>query len=124
MSTTAVRRGRTSRRAVPVARPRTRTPSAFLVEEEEGVFRLHFLEGRNFFVGRADACQLRIDSPEISRHHAIIRCHGDRFEILDCASTNGVRVNGRFVRARILADGDRVAFGRAEYRFHVLGDRP
>ncbi len=127
MSTTAARRGLRAQRAIPIVRRRCGPRTAFLVEDRDGVFRLHLLEGRNFFVGRAEACQLRIDEPEISRHHAIIRCHDDRYEVFDCASTNGLRVNGRIVRAQVLADGDVMAFGRWECRFQLLrgpGDRP
>lgn len=64
--------------------------------------------GETAVVGRARDCDLRIDLPSISRHHARITA-GPRPEIEDLGGTHGVRVAGR--KARV---GDKVALGRGD----------
>lgn len=98
-------------------------PGAFLTEGRGGQVRIHFLDGRNHLVGRSSECQIRLRRPAISRRHAVIRDRGPgarvRYEIFDCASTNGVRVNGQLVRASLLVDGDRIDIGDAVLSFHI-----
>ena len=63
-------------------------------------------------VGRDVSCEIRIISPYVSRHHALIRRAEDSFVIEDERSTNGLQINGRVVREpHSLADGDCVAIG-------------
>lgn len=68
-------------------------------------------------IGRAPSCRVRIDHPAISRRHARILVEGDRVEIEDLGSRNGVFVNGDRIQARRpLEVGDRVSLGNTEFQ--------
>jgi len=72
--------------------------------------------GPKFFVGRAEDCQLRPASHEISRHHAVILVEDGYVAVRDFASKNGTFVNGEQVRGEHeLKNGDRLRFGPLEF---------
>jgi pSer/pThr/pTyr-binding forkhead associated (FHA) protein len=62
-------------------------------------------------IGRHSSCQVRFDKDltTISRRHARIERHGNRFRIID-ASTNGTYVNGKRIADVYLRDGDVITF--------------
>lgn len=62
-------------------------------------------------IGRAQDCELNLNSKFVSRHHAFIFCTGDRIVIEDLHSSNGVFVNSRKVGHSDLRPGDTVAIG-------------
>jgi DNA-binding winged helix-turn-helix (wHTH) protein len=63
-------------------------------------------------IGRHPGCDVCIDSPDISRHHAKIRVREDGVTIEDLDSKNGTWVRGeRLVESRTLQDGDRIRVG-------------
>jgi Protein of unknown function (DUF3662)/FHA domain len=70
-------------------------------------------------VGRLPECNVVINDPNVSRHHAEIRPQGAGFMVVDLRSTNGTRVNGVRVSERALQDGDEVAFGNTRMRFEA-----
>jgi predicted component of type VI protein secretion system len=67
-------------------------------------------------VGRHPECDIRIDSPQVSRRHCCVAIAYDRVVIRDLGSRNGVRINGRMVDESILRPGDEVAIGQFIYR--------
>lgn len=63
-------------------------------------------------VGRDPSCQVHLDHPSVSRHHAEIRRRDGRFEIRDAGSTNGTYVNGQRVTDwTALGPGDELQIG-------------
>lgn len=56
---------------------------------------------REIAIGRLPECEIRIDSPVVSRHHARIVNEDGRFWIEDLNSTNGTFLNGRLVVGRV-----------------------
>jgi hypothetical protein len=46
-------------------------------------------------VGRGPQCTLRLDAPYVSAQHAVIRWNGAEWQVLDRASRNGTRLDGR-----------------------------
>jgi pSer/pThr/pTyr-binding forkhead associated (FHA) protein len=70
-----------------------------------------------FLIGRGDHCQLRLNDDNTSREHAIIRCQGDRFVIVDLGSTNGILVNGVKVKDATLKPGDRITISDTCLKF-------
>src|SRR6188472_1493589 len=46
-------------------------------------------------LGRSRDCDIVLDDPNVSRHHAEIRPSGGSWTVCDLGSTNGVKVNGR-----------------------------
>jgi len=76
------------------------------------------LAGKSTLVyGRGADCDVRIDSPVVSRQHAKLTRLGDgRCELRDLSSTNGTFVNGiRLVAPRVLSAGDRVTIGKSVF---------
>jgi pilus assembly protein CpaF len=47
-----------------------------------------------YFIGRGDACQIRLRHPEISERHAVLVLHYPLAFIKDLGSSNGVTING------------------------------
>ena len=73
-------------------------------------------------IGRSRECDIVLADTNVSRRHAELRPLGDGWTITDLGSTNGVRVNGRDVRANEphgLNPGDRVEVGTVDARFEV-----
>ncbi len=68
-------------------------------------------------LGRSSSCQIQIADDSVSRQHAEIRFRGDRCEIIDLGSTNGVSVNGVLGQRTTLCSGDRIQLGTRVYRF-------
>ena|SRR5271165_4038120 len=67
-------------------------------------------------VGRHPDCDVRIESPKISRRHCCIATAYDRILIRDLGSRNGVRVNGRLMDEARLRAGDELAIGPILFR--------
>ncbi|WP_435016234.1 FHA domain-containing protein [Tundrisphaera sp. TA3] len=74
--------------------------------------------------GRHAECDIRIDSPQISRRHCCVAIAYDRIVIRDLGSRNGVRVNGRVVDEQGLRPGDEVAIGHVIYRLDASEAAP
>ena len=73
-------------------------------------------------IGRSRECDIVLADTNVSRRHAELRPLGDGWTITDLGSTNGVRVNGRDVRANEphgLNAGDQVEVGTVDARFEV-----
>lgn len=78
-----------------------------------GAHEVGLREGENL-IGRTPDCAVRIDSPQVSRHHARIRVHEGRATVEDLGSKNGTFVDGtRLDGPRRLADGENVCVGPA-----------
>lgn len=69
-----------------------------------------------YLVGRHPECDLRLETPKISRRHCCFALAYDRLVIRDLGSRNGIRVNGRDVVETQLFRGDEVAIGPIIYR--------
>ncbi len=73
----------------------------------------HCLIDRDLVIGRASDCDIVLDDPRVSRHHALIRHHFEANVIVDLRSNNGIMINGSHGTApRILHDGDLLVCGR------------
>src|SRR4051794_38358384 len=78
------------------------------------------ISGAEFVVGRGASCQLRVDSPEVSDRHCVIRTQGDRVVIDDLASTLGTVVNDRQILEPVeVRDGDTLRVGPSQFVFRV-----
>ena len=71
---------------------------------------LHFT-GRRMLIGRNADCDLVLEDPRVSRTHVEIMGSIRSTVLRDLGSTNGTRVNGKFVTASRLKDGDVIEFG-------------
>ena len=74
-------------------------------------------EGK-FVIGRAATCQLSLDDPLVSRHHAQLTVDGDAVSVEDLGSRNGVKVNGELIRGRYaVQDRDQIVIGGQELKY-------
>ena len=67
-----------------------------------------------FTVGRAEECDLSLERPTVSRHHAVVEESDDRWFLEDRGSFNGTFLNGTRVQPGVrlpLRHGDRIGFG-------------
>jgi hypothetical protein len=95
-------------------------------DPRRGTAKLRF-EGRSAvlgtkgaLIGRSRDCDVRLEDPNISRHHAEVRPSGANWTVRDLGSTNGVTVNGRRVDgAQSLRPGDTLEMGTTKLTFQI-----
>jgi pSer/pThr/pTyr-binding forkhead associated (FHA) protein len=81
----------------------------------------HQLEGEQT-VGRSPDCDITIDSPRVSRKHAVIRTDGDSITVEDAGSSNGTTVNGSKISAQAqVSNGDKICFDKHCFQLYVPG---
>jgi hypothetical protein len=66
-------------------------------------------------IGRAGECDLVLDEPTVSRHHAVLRRTPEGWAVRDVGSTNGTRVNGWRVEEAALRVGDELTIGSSRF---------
>lgn len=71
------------------------------------------VSGPRFVIGRQRECQLRLNSPMVSKIHAAIERRENHLFLCDLGSTNGTILNGRLLRGKEaeIHDGDRIQIG-------------
>jgi pSer/pThr/pTyr-binding forkhead associated (FHA) protein len=76
------------------------------------------LDRERLLVGRDDAAEVWLDSPYVSRRHAVIDRTGASVTVTDLGSSGGTTVNGRPAPSPIeLRDGDVLCFATVTARF-------
>jgi DNA-binding winged helix-turn-helix (wHTH) protein len=90
-------------------------------------FRVTWVGGRaalgdgDHVVGRDSDVELFIDSPSVSRRHALIRVSGSHATLEDLGSKNGTLIGSRRIDAPTpLADGDAINVGAIKLTFKVI----
>ncbi len=81
----------------------------------------HKLNGGHVLIGRDELCDIRLDSVQVSRHHALVVNSSIGVKLLDLGSTNGTIVNGHAIRKHTLQDKDKITVGDCSIEF-VAGD--
>ncbi len=77
------------------------------------------LEGVSLAIGRAEANDICLDDPSVSRRHAVIEKLAAGWSIQDVGSLNGTFVNGEMVdRPRPLYSGDEIVIGDTQLIYH------
>jgi adenylate cyclase len=96
----------------------------FLIHRSGEDSRVFELPGnRPISIGRAKSSSLVLDNASISRLHAVVRATPDgQWQIIDRASSNGVKVNGVAVKEAVLRANDELILG--EYRIRFFEDSP
>lgn len=67
-------------------------------------------------VGRHPACDARLDSLRVSRHHCCMMQESGEVVVRDLGSTNGIRINGQRVEMGRLKVGDELSIAHIRYR--------
>jgi hypothetical protein len=73
-------------------------------------------------LGRSRDCDIVVDDPNVSRHHAEIRPSGGSWIVRDLGSTNGIKINGRRLdaaRPQSLKRGDVIELGTSRLTFEL-----
>ena len=107
-----------NRLAEPLREPDPRRGSAVL--RIDG--RTEILGAEGAVLGRSRDCDVTVEDPNVSRHHAEVRPSGGSWTVRDLGSTNGVKVNGRRLdpaRPQSLKPGDVLELGTARVTFDV-----
>src|SRR4051812_7559314 len=73
-------------------------------------------------IGRAPELQICLPHTSVSRLHAEVHAlGGGRYEVIDKASANGVRVNGSLLKRGLLEAGDFIELGEVKLKFVGAG---
>jgi hypothetical protein len=82
--------------------------------------RAELVGSRGAVLGRSRDCDVVLDDPNVSRHHAEVRPSGGSWIVNDLGSTNGIKVNGRRVEGpQSLKRGDVIELGTSKVTFEV-----
>lgn len=117
--------------AAPRAQPRRRlTRSEIRIARRpilvqlvaEGEPRVFELAGEKTSLGRAPDNNLILPDGHVSGHHARLVRDGDRFDIEDTRSSNGIRVDGRAVSRTRLEGGEEIEIYPYRFRFELAFD--
>jgi pSer/pThr/pTyr-binding forkhead associated (FHA) protein len=115
--------------AADARRPVEGSPDARSADDQHPITKIvlagassqHVLECGDHVIGRAVDCAVRIDSPDVSRHHAQIRVTVGGVEVTDLGSPNGTLVNGRPISgARALHATDILTVGSRSFRLDIV----
>lgn len=77
---------------------------------------------RAHLIGRGPDCDLQIEDPRLSRHHARLAVSDGCWRFGDLGSKNGTTLAGRMPGETALRDGDWISFGGLLGRFAELTD--
>lgn len=77
------------------------------------------LDGDETLIGRNPTTDITLLDEGISREHALVLYDEEsgEYSVEDLQSTNGTKVNGKRVRAAVLADGDELQVGHTRFQF-------
>jgi VWFA-related protein len=84
--------------------------------------KLYPLVGKVVSIGSGPETNIRLMDGAISGKHAGVAIDGNKFEIVDLNSKNGVLVNGKKTPRRFLRNGDIVTLGMTELKFESTVD--
>lgn len=104
---------REARRIAPPAR--SHGGRALLV----GADKRTVLSGERVVLGRSRDCDIVLDDPNVSRHHAELRPADGGWAVYDLGSTNGIKVNGRRKHEQLLGPGDEITLGLTKLKFEL-----
>ncbi len=103
--------------AAPVSRLAA-LPDRLVVVDGPSAGSEHPLDKDKLIVGRAEDADISINHNSVSRIHAeITTITPGTYEIVDCGSSNGVRVNGIKLDRRVIEDDDEIELGDVRMRF-------
>src|ERR1041384_1002009 len=95
-----------------------------LVIDESGSTRICLLDGTEVTIGRSRQNTVRLADKNASRIHCRILRTGIGYRVVDAASSNRTRLNGREIDEAELADGDAIQVGLARITFHAGPSAP
>lgn len=70
-------------------------------------------------IGRHRECDIVLEDSTVSRRHACLHRHGDRYVVTDSGSLNGTYLNRYPVDRAELTDGDELWIGKVRFIFQL-----
>ncbi len=77
------------------------------------------LKAVSIVIGRREDCDIVFQDMSVSRRHARLELHRNRYTVFDLGSTNGTMVNGARISKKILEPGDTLVLGATICTFKV-----
>lgn len=71
-------------------------------------------------IGRSRDNYIVVEDPTVSQHHASVKLENGVWVLLDCGSTNGVRIKGEKKARCILQDGATFTLGAQSFEFTLV----
>ena len=106
----------------PGAKVEVRYPVARVVAGPDLGGFVQLFENIDLTVGRDPTCDLVLGDPSVSRRHARLRFLPDeRCEVQDLGSTNGVRLDGRFIKEAVVESGAKIRVGNVSLQVEMMG---
>lgn len=84
------------------------------------------LQGANL-IGRGSSCDIRLDDPTVSRHHARLVAEGDHFLLFDLHSTAATYVDGNKLEPSApspIRDLSIITMGNTDLTFKLMHHEP
>lgn len=78
--------------------------------------KTHLISDGEALIGRAPPATIVIESPSISKRHAMLRCEPHGLLVQDLGSTNGTFVNGSRIHEHCCSEGDLIQFATTVFR--------
>ncbi len=95
-------------------------PEAFLrIFSSDGYFGEVELVTDRTVIGRGRHCDIRLNTSQVSRRHAVIRFDGTRYIVEDLSSRSGTFVNRKKIRSAVLHDGDAIQILDSVLEYHT-----
>ena len=92
-------------------------PAQLVVSTNGKIVKQAVLDSSRLLVGRSEHNDIAINSPFISRHHALLVRHGSSTFLMDLNSTNGTFVNSRRASNHVLRNDDVISVGHHTIKF-------
>jgi hypothetical protein len=110
--------GKTIRMAIPSEKKEQKIDTQYyFIPEESPTFKLKVKKVTNV-VGRDGACDVYVESSQVSRRHCLLQVTERGLLIKDLESTNGTFVNGNPMTDGYINDGDRLGLGTYVLTLH------
>ena len=109
---------------VPVFVPKAQKPLVLRQIKGPGSPRDITLDLPEIVIGRALEANVSVDSPLVSRRHAMVRRGDSGYTVDDLESGNGIFVNGERVQAAPLRPSDTLQIGDALFVLQPLKAEP
>lgn len=78
---------------------------------------LIYLPLETIFIGREKKCQINLDDPSVSRHHAQVEFSPLGFSLIDLNSCNSTFINDKKIAKQVLVSGDLIRIGHIIFKF-------
>lgn len=84
--------------------------------QDDSVSHVHMISAAEASVGRVPPATIVVESPEVSKSHALLSNRPQGLHVRDLGSTNGTYVNGTRIQERLCIEGDLIQFAKAVFR--------